>query len=346
MNNSWRTLCFVLGTTLCSSASADSHMPASSEPTKKPCLTIPSSAAPRIDNNFNLTASGAALWWKSSQPGREFAQVGADGATHKSVKSIPYKWNVGFKAGIGYELPRDGWDIEACWTRFFNNGSEHLTNSTEILPIDPNLFSSMVLYSSANGHMRTKINFVDLTMGRDFYAGRHFTLNPYAGLRGQWIMQKEKFSFAFANDVAGYAARITSRHAGIGPIAGFGMDWNFGWGLSLTGNIAASLIYGYVNTNGQYYSDSFVTPVAGASNDTNEHGALIPDSDLSLGFKWDFNFSHAVYMALEISWEQHFFLDQWRWHNLVSDTTYYPNSFSGGNTLATQGLTGSLRFAF
>jgi hypothetical protein len=303
-----------------------------------PCPVPLTTAAPCLECAYNIKVMGELLWWKSSQSGREFALVGLSGTGHRKILTLPYDWDPGFRIGIGYDFPTDRWDLQLLWTEFYNFGSKTTRKINQILPLDTAL-GTTTFYSFTKSEVRSRLNLVDLQLGREYFVSDWVALHPFAGIRAQWIMQKQQVGFSFNNMAPGVSSRIFSWHRGIGLRAGLDSDWKLGSDFSLFGNVALSLIYGSMQVDGQYYSDHFTTKTFGMGTYEIQDMTIVPDGDLGIGLRWEYIYCKRLYLALEVAYELHFFSDQWRWHN-------YATPFSGGNTLCTEGFTFGGRVEF
>lgn len=333
MKNTKRFLTGLLFIT--SAIASDEYCPVPTCPC--PCPVPLTTAAPCLECTYNITAVGELLWWKSTQNGREFALVGLSGTGHRKIVTLPYNWDPGFRIGIGYDFPQNRWDLQLLWTEFYNYGSKTTRKINQIIPLDPALGTTF--YSFTESEVRSRLNFIDLQLGRQYYVSESLIVHPFGGMRAQWIMQKQQVGFSFNDMSPGVSSRIFSWHRGIGLRAGFDTDWKLGADFSLFGNLAMSLIYGSMQGNGQYYSDHFTTKTVGMGNYETQDKTIVTDGDVGIGLRWEYIYCKRLYLALEAAYELHFFSDQWRWHN-------YATPFSGGNTLCTEGFTFGGRVEF
>jgi len=116
-----------------------------------------------------------------------------DASIYKKVERVNFKFEPGFRLGLGYNSTHDEWDIYAYWTYIHSNVSKTLNASNDffLIPveIDPDeSFQNEAYYSK--GSWLLKYNRWDLEMGRYFYPGKYFSLRPNFGLIALIIDQK------------------------------------------------------------------------------------------------------------------------------------------------------------
>jgi Legionella pneumophila major outer membrane protein precursor len=197
------------------------------------CINSP--VRPLNEKGYGLFATGSFLWWKATQDDLyyvaktttqsclgNFILNSFDGTLHDPN----FEWDPGFKIGLGYNLPYDGWDLYVNWTRFYTSASNHQraclcppeTISRITLPTNQSSPCNIirvptqcqpcaddVLYPTfapvitsdqyattvrAKSHWNLHLNLLDGELGRDFYVGKKLTLRPSIGLRGAWIDQR------------------------------------------------------------------------------------------------------------------------------------------------------------
>lgn len=88
-------------------------------------------ARPIVQNGVDLFVSADFLWWKAEQENLEYVatvNLGSNGTSgvgalvnsYQGQYHAPnFKYQPGFRVGIGYNLPYDGWDLFVNWTRFY-----------------------------------------------------------------------------------------------------------------------------------------------------------------------------------------------------------------------------------
>ena len=96
-------------------------------------------ARPIVKDGFDVFLDGEFLWWRPSLDDNQFAAAcGFCPADVETVNGVPspllntygmtvlspdYKMDAGFRIGVGYNMPYDGWDVYLRWTRFHTTAS-------------------------------------------------------------------------------------------------------------------------------------------------------------------------------------------------------------------------------
>ncbi len=335
----------------------------------------------------NWFITGSALYWNAAEDGLEYVLVDNDNAGGDDLSTIvdgemqhlSFKWDWGFKVGLGYNFEHDGWDLYANWTWFRTHG-RHSHGDEEGEDCDgdsvPSTAVLFPLYSDlgttddqltasdahATGHLR--LNIVDLELGRAFYTSKWLTLRPHMGLRAAWIKQKHDFYYDGTNsdypvvDATNDVAAMKNNFWGLGVRGGLDSRWGIGCGFSFYGNLAISILYGRfsvgINENIDVSGSCEDDVLTGVTNFTDGLRCSRAATDLALGFMYEHCFQRGcapnksdVHMALSIAWEHHIFFNQnqlWRVTRPSSDHNQAFGHERGDLTF--QGWTFSARFDF
>ena len=188
------------------------------------------SARPGVRNGSDVFVTAAALFWKPNETGLSYAiQENGDNTECVDCGQVlearsQYRW--GWKVGLGYNMPHDGWDVYLNWTHFraSNNhfdcceeecdecedacGGCNVCDSCDrdddddgliMFPIVPN-FSACALPEGmwsfdAFSKWKLRLDMLDLELGRDFFVSKFLSLRPHAGLRGLSIRQNQNSVF-------------------------------------------------------------------------------------------------------------------------------------------------------
>lgn len=343
--------------------------------------------------NGDLVLTIAGCYWNAQEDGLEYAlfnTVNAPNSTTLDSRELNnlYRsdflkpsnhWDWGYKLGLGYNSPRDGWDIQGIWTHFKN----HMSSCDSATPSDDNFsllplwsaFStnagqaatSNVLYATRiNTEWNLKLDLIDLEVGRAFWNSKYLTIRPHMGLRLGYVRQDYEIDYSGgawgavgANSAAISEVRLKNHFDGTGVRAGLDTDWYVGHGFSLFGNGAISIVYGHFSIGHDEYLRQTQSPFGKSPVHTtteNFHTSKAM-TDLELGFEWKTMFNNCRYgFSIALAWEQHLFFNQnnlWRVNRMdgVAGSSS-PNS-SGENIfiqrkgdLSTQGWTVSAIFDF
>ena len=333
---------------------------------------IPPSGRPEVKDGWNIFLMADLLYWKVEENGLEYAlkakpdDLNSFLPVHGDIKAPDFDWHLGFKLGVGWNIPYDCWDLSLVWTRI--NADAH--GRTEagggiIYGIFGDSPSSAVPCAKASADWSMHFNLLDLELGREFYVGKHLTLRPHMGLRTAWIHQNYDVKY---QDVIGLGPLVTSvlfnkidfhnHFDGIGVRGGCDSQWELGAGFSVFGNVALSLLYGdidvkrdrkqilNIDTGGVQIGPVDVKgPIK--SNVHVGRAAL----DFVLGLKWDYMLCHErFHIGLEAGWEQHMFFGQNQLTNGVASELFVISAsekyFTSNDDLTLQGLTVAGRFDF
>ncbi len=221
-------------------------------------------------SNGYVTASY--LYWYVDQEGMDIANSFAfDPITFPNdpvvetaqtiVLSQPFKYNSGFKVGLGTDF--DEWTVygQYTWMRTQTSITQHAPVPVpavplggegvwvpndwyqQIFPLDQYLFGNQI---TSKWHLR--LDLADLVMGRPYYLGKSLTINPFAGVRAAWIRQNLSISTSTpAGDVelsSSPAVSNNSSHSwGVGPRIGFDAYCLLSQGFRLQADMATSLLF-------------------------------------------------------------------------------------------------------
>ncbi len=307
--------------------------------------------------NGDVFFTVAGLYWSAHQDGMEYAidndttQPTTINVTNNEVfnqlAGAEYKhpgshWDWGFKLGLGYCSPCDGWDVNLLWTWYRGRNHNEIdadpTDNSAVLPLWTDFASAVggVLFATdSDMKWKLKLNLIDLELGRDYWVSRYLSIRPFVGLRYASIRQHTQISYnggsfgvipnttlpppidlqlAF-NDLVD----MKNNYRGAGLRAGLDSEWNFGCGWALYGNLAASIIYGkFTVDHDEIISLASQSPhsefsVVDADESFRASRAIL---DMALGVQWSTMFCSCKYgLTAMLGWEQHLFFDQnqlWR----------------------------------
>lgn len=235
-----------------------------------------------------------------------------------------FHWHSGLRLGMDYKTPQDEWELLSLWTWYEGTGSDAQHSKTQaptILPtfIHPNVYNSQPVAAclSASADLSIHLNVLDLTLGKKCQMSKSLSIKPLFGLRNLWLNQSYSVEYDTLFDkteeliLSHYNTEIKNNYWGLGILGGVNSEWSIKWGLSLFGNCALSLLYGFFNTN---YEESYTTPT-GASrsviSEANSFRAGKPVLDMQLGLKWTSPYyKNRFKIDLQSGWEHHFFFSQ------------------------------------
>lgn len=351
----------------------------------------------------DVTLSVAGLYWRAQQEGLEYALDTAVRVANVT-SGIPdnlnlfnqlvdakylepnFKWNFGFKLGLGYSFACDGWDIGFAWTHYRGKASSHdeaeVDNNHILVPLwsafqgfrTPDSFNQPLPGPFAND-IRTNwvlnVDLIEIPLGREFWASQYFSFRPHVGLCIAFINQSINLehkggSFTIFESVSGTVfqpslndeVNLFNDYSGVGVRGGFDTNWNVGCGWSLYGNLAASIVYGRFDIDHDESIRSAEAPFTKTRIlETEDHfRASRAMLDLALGIQYSTLICDCKYgLTAQLGWEQHLFFHQnqlWRVNRYLSDLGGYPDNggenihFQRRGNLSTQGWTLAFKFDF
>lgn len=296
-----------------------------------------------------------------------------------SLKSPQFQWDWGFRLGLGLNLPHDGWEVFASWTRFFSDAHKHVTaapntfltpmllnaqgadNELANPPIITPGFTNQGLLTEARSHWRLHLNEVDLELAREFFVSKWLILKPHTGLKTAWIRQKSNNVFEnflnisdFFPTITGVSQSMSCNYWGIGLMGGLDTQWGLACGWSFFANFAASILYGYFQVaasesdTGFYLFPPDTIPFA---NDLfNAHDFYHVNrfiTDFIAGISYDYMFCDERYhLGFQAGWELHIFFGQNQFFKFYGAPAFPAEMIANQGDLTLQGLSAQVRFDF
>lgn len=357
-----------------------------------------------VRGSWDVYATGSFLYWQGREDNLElgiasngdplylggpFTQDStAEGAvvgtvyTQGSVANSKFSYGPGFKLGLGVNLDYDSWDAYAEYTWFHKKSTTNYPHGCDCDCDEPSewLFPTRIMpttitfgeeaergYKAAEQKWNLKMDFLDLSLARNYYLGTKLSIRPFFGARGAWIRQSLKTSFGEQATLLPGATTITTeslytnvqsgntRSWGVGPRTGFGSNWMLGYGFRLIGDLSGDILYtryhvqskGAIKTTYLVTSTPLVTAVGTSQGKLKqEHiDMLRPHADLEMGFGWGSYFDNSNWhvdllatYGYQVFWDQNMFR---MFTDAKSGRSYLPN----GN-LYVHGLTFTARFDF
>ncbi len=336
------------------------------------------------DGDFVLTAS--ALYWKANQDGLEFGIFEEHQAffsvMNQAFSTLPIisgeylrprpKCTWGFKLGIEYDSPVDGWDLGISWTTY--NGIQ--TNDR----VEPASGNSMWAFWSADlaispgplpfgestSQWEVQLMDIPVELGREFWVSRFLTLRPLLGISYISLDQNYQLSFsggAWNENLSPPGVTdwviLKSKFHGIGPFAGIDTNWHFGCGWSIYGDFSAAIVYGRFSVDHTENTREAASPFYKKQvlKTSDRFRASRPMCNFGIGVEYSALVSDSKYeIKAQLGWEQHLYFHQnqmWRVTRNMGVIKFNLPNQTGENvftqsrgTLSVGGLTLKLAFAF
>lgn len=317
-----------------------------------------SPARPEIVRGYNLFLTGDFLYLEAEENGLDFAIKTNDPTFTLPVDYLRYKnldfdYDIGWRAGFGFNVPHDSWDLYANWTHYNTevSGHSHAESGEGIFPIwsglDPFLQQSTFFVTDAHAKLRLNLNMIDAELGREYDVGKHLTLRPSMAIRTGFIEQHYHVRYSPImlppNLVGNDNIKFKNEYWGVGPKAQLDTHWTLGGGLGFYGSAAISLLFGEFTLRKNEVFEGLPFPNLKVHHDFHQVRAI---TDLRVGIEWDFLLSHDQYhFGLRAGYEQHLYFGQ----NQLDRTVYNDfnsNLVSNLGDLSLQGWSASLRVDF
>ncbi len=308
------------------------------------------SAGPRVINGIGMFLTGDYIYWTARQDNMQYASTGYIHGSESSVRhgralQLHYKFQTGFKAGLGFSFGHDLWDMAFNYTWFQSNHNKGSTQADQGAGLIPSFYPRFTLssdgyYTNASAVWRLHFNTIDWELGRNFYISKFLSLRPFVGLKGSWQNQHNNSAYkGITSDLPfTYTRHLSGSFVGMGIRGGCNTGWHLGGSWSLYGDVALSSLWGQFKTDREetfYQGGSSYTPVSSSSQ---IHTAA-PVLELALGLRKDqWFYNNRFHVGVQAGWEEQIWWDQNRlpWNDGLT-----PNG-----TLVLQGLTVRLRFDF
>ncbi len=323
-------------------------------------VTLPS-ANPMSDNGWYLFAD--ALYWHADVGNTDWAYVNtnttlpAGTITPLSAYHIDFKWDWGFKIGIGVNMDHGQWDSDLYYTWFRTSRVNNLSASLTQFANDTHdvILSGFI---GAKYDQKLSFNMIDWELGRDHFVSKHLAVHPHIGLKGGWIDQKIRGFFIYSppgtlTPNSAQRLRIKNDFWGIGAAGGVNTSWMLGnvdtHYFSLKGDLGGALMYGHFSSG--YYYDTITLPVsAGAPNVTQaqqfnglNRNLAVPMLQTALALGWDTEFNDdRCHFGLKVAYE----FQYWFRQSQIVANPVVATFFRLSDDLALQGLTIDFRFDF
>lgn len=310
-----------------------------------------------VDNGWNIFLDVEFLWWTPREDGLFYAQSGYTGPVTSPVppdgvknfkghlQKVHPHFRPGFRAGIGGNMSYDEWDIFLYWTWFRSHARGHSHGDLLTLWGHPTATGEgNVLEGATKAHAKWTLHYntLDIEMGRSFWAGRHFSMRPFFGIRAGWIDQHfdVHYDYTTTPETDG-RVRADSDFEGIGIRGGLDMRFVLLGGWSLYGIVSGSMLYGHYECDFHDHWESFKV----ANSRDSFHNAA-SSAQMAFGVRWDTYINRDRYhFGLYAAWEQNIWFG-------VNKMNHYFSHLNEGNLqqmngdLTLSGGTFGLRFDF
>ncbi|MGR3973797.1 MAG: Lpg1974 family pore-forming outer membrane protein [Candidatus Rhabdochlamydia sp.] len=194
-----------------------------------------------------------------------------------TFSTLAFRWDPGYRLGIGYLAGPESWDFFSEYTYFKNKstqGSKDFTTAALTYNVWDLALKQPILTTSST--------FLQFLMGlRSSFIHQHWNINQMSSdissLSHQWKM------------------------SGVGPRAGVSLDWMWNEHLGAHFQCAGGLVLGWMSRK---QTSTFSTPlaVAGVIQNDPTRQTLIPNMDMVAGVQWQQQLEHMK-LHLFMNWE-------------------------------------------
>jgi hypothetical protein len=301
-------------------------------------------ASPQLGKE-NWFFTGDMLWWHLSEGGTDYAQLfnqfpGTAASVPVKNRQLNFKWDYGFRAGIGTTFQHDQWDLylNFTWFRTDNSSASSLHNGHFLVPL-----TDLPLIQASQVKIHWNVHFYDfaLNLGRHYFISPQVAFHPYFGINTAFISQtKRSYSRVTSPFVGTLNSKDRNDFWGIGPDIGLEGKWFVFSGFNLFASAAGALFWGDFVVRHNEFSPSFHASRARLNFDTHQ---IVPMAQLQLGLGYETNIHHNDYhIAVNARYEYQYW---WQQNQMVFSpfTTRY---LRYAEDLSLQGITIDVRFDF
>jgi hypothetical protein len=318
-------------------------------------------AGPRVARGADVFVTADFIYWNVRQDGLAYANTGTikgfllltdqNIATKGHVFHPDFKWEPGFKVGLGMNLSHDGWDLYAQYTWLRSkpnrtskasvvNDVNNLKANWQVYGLDP-LVDDLIY---ADTKWRLRFNVIDLELGRNFYASKFLTMRPHIGLKGSWqdddLVNRYRF---IPMDLSQVRMRNNIDYWGIGVRTGSNNAWYFMRNFCLFGDFALSALWSRFEIRRKDFNTrDFVNEPENEIlhlHTENTVRSLKAVLELTIGLRYDVWWSDDDYhFGLQAGWEEQLWFSHNQHYKVLEEGAH--------GDLTLQGLTVKARLDF
>jgi hypothetical protein len=301
-------------------------------------------ASPQIDG-CGVVVTADFLWWKLYEGGTEYVFKNTVPVTLNHIqgplKHHQFKWEPGYKVGLGYLFDFDGWDTYIEFTSF--NTHSHRSTFSHVQGLLPLMGLQTALFSHAHSSWKVDFRDIDFTFGRNYFVSRYLALHPSFGVTSAWITQHRHSHYTQGVTINDLKLRSKNNFWGIGPRLETEIRFYLGRHYSVYGNLAGALLWGH------FHVKEREEEIAGTVSDElynlrdNLH-RMVPTVGFGLGAAFETHFARdACHFMIKIGYEGQYW---WRQNQLPIFNSFATDFSRQSEDLSLQGLTIDLTLDF
>jgi hypothetical protein len=262
------------------------------------------------------------FWLASEEVNSIWADVikETDNVTNINVPGFDFKWDYGFRVGLGSNLVYDQWDTVLYYTWFHTKAKHSISSILQLIPAQEFFagFLSGDNPTSMSAQWGLSFNMFDWELGRNCWVSKSLSLRPFLGIKGGWINQSihaQYYDFIIHEVLTNHSGKehLKNNFWGIGPLGGINLRWNVHNWRSHFFNL-----FGDFSTAGMWgtwiCSDTYKNTLSYASSVNTKKsslGALMFRGFMGIGWDVDFNDGRSNFSA-KLGYEMQLWLNQLR----------------------------------
>jgi len=263
---------------------------------------------PNIEG-VGLSFTGEYLYWKSTATENTYAFLGGvdavgDPANLGHAKDINTDWSHGFRLGLDYKLPYDGWNIGADYTYYRADGEDSVTVTAADNAAGTYLYPAFVYNATGMppavvfGHAKSTADLdfdrVNFEIGRNTKISETLSVRFFGGASVIWVDAKTQQSFYDTTAPVlglGYHHTASAEANYYGIRAGLDAEMKLKYGFSLLGKAAGAMLVGDLETSTiaglDANADGVLARNETSGNTKNSAYRVVPGLELEAGVAWE-----------------------------------------------------------
>lgn len=248
-----------------------------------------------------------------------------------SSDNSDYDYNPGMRFGLGFYLNHDAWNLDFNWTwlNITNYKAIRAQSGGALVPLFQTGTSTPANSFGLTGSAKWTVHYdmLDIRLTKAYHVSRYLIMKPHFGVRAGWIDQHFSVNNSGTLSTTGAVHHSDNDFWGVGSRIGFDSQWMLGKGFWLSGNFAASMLFG------KFDIEQHLSLLGGDGYDTDsDFYQNCPNMEMILGFGWGHFFSRQkYYVSLEAAYEFHEWWDQLNIRKFQSGLTTTTTTSSSAN---------------
>ena len=198
------------------------------------------------DTPHGWFATGEYLLWRPRMTGLDYgiADPSYDLTPQGQVRNLSYQLSSGLRVGLGYRLPREGWEVGFTYTYLHSTANASLVAAPGGVLYPTQTKPGFIdVANRADASSSLDYNVFDVEFGRTWEVDPYLSLRAIGGVRFASIDANSSFRY---DGLQAKLAEVRGQSGfdGVGPMAGLEARWAVVNGLSLFGNARGGLLYG------------------------------------------------------------------------------------------------------